>query len=85
MKLLFEKSKEVIYIESCYRIIPDSKFYELFKPKSELAKKIEENIRWRKEECIGVHIRGTDHFTALNFSKFEKFLNLIESVIQKII
>jgi len=63
------------YEEVNYFDLPD---YKLFKPVASIQKEIDKHVHQFKPSTIGVHIRATDHITAIINSPFYLFENKIE-------
>jgi hypothetical protein len=69
-KILICSCEEVNYCD-----LPD---YQLFKPVAAIQKEIDNHVLQFKATTIGIHIRATDHTTAIKNSPFHLFENKIE-------
>jgi len=74
---LINNSKTDCYIESCYRVHPQENNYTNFILQENITKKIN-TITKKFDNTIGIHIRRTDHRTAIKNSSTNKFINEIE-------
>jgi|GEM_PF-1531774 len=79
---LFRESSANVYITSCYRLYPMENNYQVFRPLQFLKYKINgttSNFR----NTFGLHIRRSDHVTSKNYSTTHKFMELVESLLNK--
>jgi len=81
-KKLYDEHKALIFY-SFSRFFPPEKEFEIFKPLSIVQQMIDKETEDFDEFTIGIHIRRTDHKTAINNSPLERFEAEIEKEISK--
>ncbi|NER11524.1 hypothetical protein SAMN06265375_103110 [Muriicola jejuensis] len=75
------QSDKPVYINSCYRLEELEDNYGKFLPQGEIIEKIIGTTD-RFKNTYGLHIRRTDHTSAKVHSSTEKFISLIEDILQ---
>ncbi|WP_437371991.1 hypothetical protein [Maribacter litoralis] len=73
--------KENSYISSCYRICPTVNRYNYFVPVKDIQSKINSTIINFKD-TYGLHIRKSDHRTSKKFSTTDKFVKVINDLLE---
>ncbi len=83
MKYFFEDKakKQDMFIESCWDFYPIERTYKLFKPVTSIQKEIDAFSHNINAKTIGIHIRRTDHLTAINESPLELFISKINTIL----
>lgn len=69
------------WIESCYRMSPNQRYYKDFEPVLNLKEKIGK-VTSTFKNTVGLHIRRTDHKTAIEFSGLNSFIKIVEKEIE---
>lgn len=68
---------------SCHSMAKHYSMSELFHPQIEIQKRIDDITSNFTDKTIGVHIRRTDHVTAIAQSPLDKFFDLLDEEIKK--
>ncbi len=79
----FSGTKKSTYISSCYRMYPLQGSYEDFVPSAHIRNKIENTANRFNDYTYGLHIRGTDHVVSKSHSASDKFLELVNKIINQ--
>ena len=77
---MFEKTTDV-YINSCYRLTDIEDSYAKFKPEKDIEKTIKKTTK-KFTTTYGLHIRQSDHETSKKISTVDKFVKLIDQILE---